>query len=188
MEYEGLGFDYKKIIKRRYIFYSCFGALIVLFSYFRLVDRYANAKEISKGITEKKTMLRTVERFKTQHQDIEVYKMQLKKANEEIKAQLPNRYDEQEFLKSLHECCGSSIKINNVVLPRKQDIVTPKNEKGLSIYVAKVQVQGDYFDILNFVRELERRHFLVQNFKLKADKIGFLDVSMNVGKYIVQYK
>lgn len=183
MEYEGLGFDYRDILKRKYILFFCLGIFILTSSYFYVSQRYQTMKNIEKNMMDGRTELKKIQRYKVQHQDINVYKTYLRIENKIASALLPEKYEEQEFLKILNQC-SKSVKIVNVVLPTKQDITKVKQEE-VNIYPAKVQLQGDYFDILQFLKDLEVQHFVLQNLKIRADKNGYLDVSLIVGKFIV---
>lgn len=178
-----MGFDLKKLLKRKYILFICLGMFVLISSFCYFNQRVQTMNSMKEIIASKRIELKGIHFFKTQHPDVENYKKYLQRENEIASSLLPEKYEEKEFLKSLNQF-SKSIKIVNVTLPTKQDVVKLKQDN-LQVYYAKIQIQGDYYDILRLFKELEEQHFLLQKIKIKADKTGYLDVNLNIGRCVI---
>ncbi|MCQ2359841.1 MAG: hypothetical protein MJ055_07255, partial [Phascolarctobacterium sp.] len=87
-------------------------------------------------------------------------------------------------LRTLEECSGP-LKIENIKLPIKQDVAEVKNIKSVRIYPIKVQLTGDFYDVLKFVKALEQKHYAINKIKIQSDKVGFLEINLTIAKFIL---
>ena len=77
------------------------------------------------------------------------------------------------------------LKIENIKLPLKQDVAEVKNIKSVRIYPIKVQLTGDFYDVLKFVKALEQKHYAINKIKIQSDKVGFLEINLTIAKFIL---
>lgn len=184
MEYEGIGFDYRSLIKKKYLLYLIISFASVFFSFVYAEQKYESIKSIQTNIENRQIDIRKVEVFRAQHKDFETHKKRLELEKNEARQILPKQFDEKEFLRTLDECSGP-LKIENIKLPLKQDIAEVKNIKSVRIYPIKVQLTGDFYDVLKFVKALEQKHYAINKIKIQSDKVGFLEINLTIGKFIL---
>ena len=184
MEYEGLGFDYKKLLHEKYLLYFALGLVLAGVCYFYVAERFLVLQGVEQKLLVKHKEVEAVAYFKSQHEDVEAYKRQLQKENAHARQILPKRFDDQAFLTSLDES-AQGISLTNVILPAKQDVAKHKSEPAVKLYPVKIQFQGDYFAVLSFLQKLEKKHYALEKLKIKADKVGYLECSVTVLSYVI---
>lgn len=184
MEYEGLGFDYKKVLREKYLLYFALGLLIAGACYFYVAERFLVLQGVEQNLLVRRKELEAVAYFKSQHEDVEAYKKQLQKENALARQALPKQFDDRAFLAGLDEL-AQGISLTNVILPAKQDVAKHKSEPGVELYPVKIQFQGDYFAVLSFMQKLEKKHYALEKLKIKADKVGYLECSVTVLSYVI---
>lgn len=187
MHYEGLGFDFKAILKKRYLLYLL--ASVVLFGYsFHFVSgKQDMINNIRKDIQKTERRLGILKDFQTKHKDFPAYKKSLELRYEVSRKLLPMEFNNQVFLASLDES-AQGISLSNVIFPAKQDVTKLKSESRVELYPVKIQFQGDYFAVLDFLKKLEKKHYILENLRVKADKVGYLEGSLLVNQCVVKEK
>lgn len=185
MEYEGLGFDCKKVLREKYLLYFALGLLIAGACYFYVAERSLTLQGVEQKLLVKRKEVEAVAYFKGQHEDVEAYKKQLQKENALARQALPKQFDDRAFLAGLDEL-AQGISLTNVILPAKQDVAKHKSEPGVELYPVKIQFQGDYFAVLSFMQKLEKKNYALEKLKVKADKLGGLEGSVTVTKCVMR--
>ena len=173
MKYAGLKLIYKKIVGKKHWLYFALGGVVLGLSIIFAPARYESLERLKKEALTKRAQVESITKFKMLHPDFNSFK----------EKNLPKAYDEQKFLSELDKK-AQGLELLGVGFPLGKDVTNLKDEKNIKLYPAMVRVKGDYFALLKFIKAIEENHLAVQNFKVKADKFGTLEASMNVVSFI----
>jgi type IV pilus assembly protein PilO len=125
-------------------------AVIYLFYTFIFVPQSSQIEQLSVQCKQEQQKVKQVEAFQNEHSDMDQYLRELDKEKKTVDAQLPDDADMQGFLVQ-GETAARDGKLP--LLSVKYEKV--ENKKGYREIPVGMQVQGDYFQTLNFIKNME---------------------------------
>ena len=140
----------KKLIYQLISFLLGMIFLSVMVYTFVYVPRQQKILELTAAVTEKETSVISIENFMNEHPDMPAYEQELQKKDDFLAQMLPNNMALSSFLSEVEKMAAVSQVTLVQIKPNK--LISKGNYQEIPILL---EFQGDYFQILHFLRQIE---------------------------------
>jgi len=140
----------KKLIYQMIYFLLGMIFLSVMVYAFIYIPRQQKILELTAAVTEKETSVISIENFMNEHPDMTAYEQELQKKDDFLAQMLPNNMALSSFLSEVEKMAAASQVTLVQIKPNK--LISKGNYQEIPILL---EFQGDYFQILHFLRQIE---------------------------------
>ena len=140
----------KKLIYQMIFFLLGVIFLSVTIYTFVYVPRQQKLLDLTAAVKEKETSVISIENFMNEHPDMPAYEQELQKKTDFLSQMLPNNMELSSFLSEVEKLAASNQVTLLQIKPNK--LISKGNYQEIPILL---EFQGDYFQILHFLRQIE---------------------------------
>jgi len=120
---------------------------------FVYVPRQQKLLDLTATVTEKETSIISIENFMNEHPDMPAYEQELQKKDDFLAQMLPNNMELSSFLSEVEKLAAASQVTLVQIKPNK--LISKGTYQEIPILL---EFQGNYFQILHFLRQIEAAH------------------------------